>query len=147
MTDVFTTIKRSEVMSKIKGRDTGPERSVRSLLHRMGYRFRLYRKELPGKPDIVLPRYRCVILVYGCFWHRHKNCRFAYVPKSRIDFWSAKFEANINRDNKIKAELEQAGWRVIIVWGCELRRPDELKHKLDISLREKIQTSTINCAN
>lgn len=135
MTDVFTARKRSEVMSKIKGRDTGPELAVRSLLHRMGYRFRLNRKDLAGKPDIVLPRYRTVVFVHGCFWHRHKDCRFAYTPKSRIDFWHAKFESNIVRDSKVKADLERSGWRVIIVWECELRQPDELCNRLNVSLR------------
>lgn len=100
MTDVFTPEKRSDVMSRIKGRNTKPELVVRSLLHRMGYRFRLHRTDLPGKPDIVLPRYRTVIFVHGCFWHRHKGCRLAYTPKSRMEFWSTKFESNMIRDKQ-----------------------------------------------
>ncbi|QEM67413.1 DNA mismatch endonuclease Vsr [Geobacter sp. FeAm09] len=135
MTDIFTSAKRSEIMSRIKGRDTKPERAVRSLLHHMGYRFRLNRTDLPGRPDIVLSRYKSVVLVHGCFWHRHEGCRFAYIPKSRIDFWHVKFESNINRDNKVKADLEQLGWRVIIVWECELRQTDELCSRLDATLR------------
>jgi DNA mismatch endonuclease (patch repair protein) len=130
MTDVFSPEKRSEIMSHIKGRNTGPEIAVRSLLHRMGYRFRLNQKNLPGKPDIVLPRYGSVIFVHGCFWHRHTDCRFAYTPKSKVDFWNAKFEENIQRDKKAKTELEQLGWQVITVWECELRNLDVLSGQL-----------------
>lgn len=134
MTDVFSVVKRSEVMSKIKGRDTAPERAVRSLLHHMGYRFRLHRKDLPGKPDIVLPRHKAVIFVHGCFWHRHKHCRLAYMPKSREEFWSAKFKSNVARDEKVKTELEKLGWRVIVVWQCEIYNPRKLSQRLRISL-------------
>lgn len=130
MTDVFTTSKRSEVMSRIKNRNTKPELAVRSLLHRMGYRFRLHRADLPGKPDIVLSRYKTVIFVHGCFWHRHKDCRFAYTPKSRTDFWLKKLESNVIRDQLVKADLERLGWRVITVWECELREPDQLAGRL-----------------
>lgn len=130
MTDVFTKSKRSEVMSRIKNRNTKPELAVRSLLHRMGYRFRLHRTDLPGKPDIVLPRYKTVIFVHGCFWHRHKDCRFAYTPKSRTDFWLKKLESNVTRDNQVKSDLELLGWRVITVWECELRTLDNLVGRL-----------------
>lgn len=140
MTDIFNPEKRSEIMSHIKGRNSGPELAVRSLLHRMGYRFRLHQKALPGRPDIVLPRYRSVIFVHGCFWHRHKDCRFAYTPKSRIDFWKAKFEANIIRDEKVNSDLERLGWQVIIVWECELRKPDQLCSRLMTSLRKSCLT-------
>lgn len=114
-------------MSRIKNRDTKPEITVRSLLHRMGYRFRLHRKDLPGKPDIVLPKYNTVIFVHGCFWHRHKNCHFAYTPKSNITFWTEKFEKNIRRDAKNKAELENLGWNVRIIWECEANNQKNLK--------------------
>lgn len=137
MADIFTTEKRSKIMSNIKGRNTGPERAVRSLLHHMGYRFCLNRKDLPGKPDIVLPRYRSVIFVHGCFWHRHKDCQFAYTPKSRIDFWQVKFESNIIRDEKAKANLEQLGWRIITVWECDLRKPERLSTQLVAFLRNE----------
>ena len=130
MTDVFTKSKRSEVMSHIKGRNTKPELAVRSLLHRMGYRFRLHRADLPGKPDIVLSRYKTVIFVHGCFWHRHKDCRFAYTPKSRTDFWLNKLESNVIRDIQVKSDLEILGWRVITVWECELRDMDLLSRKI-----------------
>ena len=129
MTDVFTKSKRSEVMSRIKGRNTKPELAVRSLLHRLGYRFRLHKADLPGKPDIVLSRYKTVIFVHGCFWHRHKDCRFAYTPKTRVDFWLEKLESNVTRDIKVKSDLELMGWRVITVWECELRDMDQLSIK------------------
>ncbi len=114
-------------MSRIKNRDTKPEIAVRSLLHRMGYRFRLHRKDLPGRPDIVLPKYNTVIFVHGCFWHRHKNCRFAYTPKSNIEFWTEKFEKNIRRDDRNKVALENLGWNVKIIWECEANNHKNLK--------------------
>ena len=134
MTDVITKSKRSEVMSRIKGRNTKPELAIRSLLHRMGYRFRLHRADLPGKPDIVLARYKTVIFVHGCFWHRHKDCRFAYTPKSRTEFWLKKLESNMIRDIQVKSDLEILGWRVITAWECELRDMKQLAVRLDVSL-------------
>ena len=106
-------------MSRIRNSDTTPERLVRSLLHRMGYRFRLHRKDLPGKPDIVLPRHQTVVLVHGCYWHRHVDCPLAYSPKSNTDFWQAKFRENVSRDVRQSQELTELGWRVITVWECE----------------------------
>ncbi len=122
-------------MSRFKGRNTKPELTVRSLLHRMGYRFRLHKADLPGKPDIVLSRYKTVIFVHGCFWHRHKDCRFAYTPKSRTEFWLKKLESNMIRDIRVKSDLELLGWRVIKVWECELRDMEHLAGRLDASLR------------
>lgn len=113
-------------MSRIKNRDTKPEIAVRSLLHRMGYRFRLHRKDLPGKPDIVLPKYKIVVFVHGCFWHRHEECRLAYTPKSNVDFWTEKFKSNLKRDAKNKAELENLGWNVRIIWECETKNQKSL---------------------
>ena len=120
MTDHLTKTHRSWNMGRIRSRDTKPEMIVRSLLHRMGFRFRVNRKDLPGKPDIVLPKYRTVIFVHGCFWHRHKGCRLATMPGSNREFWEAKFKANQERDKRNRRELVEAGWRVIIVWECEL---------------------------
>ena len=120
MVDVFTKAKRSEVMSRIRGRDTKPEIAVRSLLHGLGYRFRLHVATLPGRPDIVLPRYRTAILVHGCFWHRHTRCRFCYTPKSRVEFWREKFAGNIQRDRKVRLALKRLGWRTIIIWECQV---------------------------
>lgn len=117
-------------MSRIRGGDTTPEKAVRSALHRMGYRFRLRVRELPGSPDIVLPRYRTVIFVHGCFWHRHPRCSFAYTPKSRVEFWQDKFEANVARDRRTSRSLRARGWRVIVVWECQTREPTRLTGRL-----------------
>jgi DNA mismatch endonuclease (patch repair protein) len=136
MSDVFTKEKRSEVMSRIRNRDTQPERAVRSMLHRLGYRFRLHRNDLPGKPDIVLPRYNAVVLVHGCFWHRHEGCRLAYTPKSRSEFWLKKFESNVIRDGVVNKELIDLGWHVVTVWECELHYPEKLASRLDNTLRQ-----------
>ena len=107
-------------MGRIQSRDTKPEKTVRSILHGLGYRFRLHQKNLPGKPDIVLARYNSVIFVHGCFWHRHKDCKNASNPKTKKKFWEKKFKANIERDIKVKNELKSNGWRVLVVWECEL---------------------------
>jgi DNA mismatch endonuclease, patch repair protein len=121
MTDTISKERRSWNMGRISGKDTGPEKRVRSLLHRLGYRFRLHDKALPGRPDIVLRQYRTVIFVHGCFWHRHRGCRYAYSPKSRVEFWEEKFAQNILRDQDAQAALVHAGWRVAIMWECETR--------------------------
>ena len=110
---------RSWNMSRIKGKDTKPEIRVRKMMHRMGYRFRIHRKDLPGRPDIVLPKYKTVIFVHGCYWHRHKRCKLAYTPKSRVEFWTEKFDSNVKRDREHKAELVKLGWNVGVIWECE----------------------------
>lgn len=118
-------------MSGIRGRDTTPERLVRSHLHRAGLRFRLHVR-LPGKPDIVLPRWNALVFVHGCFWHRHTGCRFAYTPKSNRSFWMWKFEANVARDHTVRRQLRTLGWRVFTVWECQLspRRMDRLVNRI-----------------
>lgn len=121
MTDVVDKATRSRMMSGIRGKDTKPELLVRKYLHAQGFRYRLNDRSLPGTPDIVLPRWRTVIFVHGCFWHRHSGCRFAYTPKSRQDFWQKKFDNNISRDECAIANLKEAGWRVLVVWECTLR--------------------------
>lgn len=136
--DSISKSHRSWNMSRIRGENTKPERSVRSILHRMGYRFRLHDRSLPGAPDIVLRRYRTVVFVHGCFWHRHRDCRFAYTPKSRIGFWKAKFKSNVDRDMRVLKELRDLGWRVLIVWECELREIETLVHRLDHDLKAEI---------
>lgn len=128
--DRLTKEHRSWNMSRIRGGDTKPEKIVRSTLHRMGYRFRLHRRDLPGTPDIVLPRHRTVIFVHGCFWHRHPRCKYAYTPKSRQAFWEEKFAANVVRDQRTQRRLRRMGWRVIVVWECEARKPERLVEKL-----------------
>lgn len=107
-------------MSRIRGKDTKPEVLLRSLLHRRGFRFRLHAPGLPGKPDIVLPKYRTVIFVHGCFWHRHKGCSNATMPKTRSGFWTEKFRRTVERDREKQTQLESAGWQVLTVWECEL---------------------------
>ncbi|MGH9915344.1 MAG: very short patch repair endonuclease [Pyrinomonadaceae bacterium] len=112
---------RSEIMSRVKGRDTRPEMRLRRALHRAGLRYRLQAKELPGRPDIVFRPAKLAIFVHGCFWHRHSGCEHARMPKSRIDFWKAKFCGNVERDARQVAELEAAGWTVLTLWECETR--------------------------
>ena len=126
MVDRISAEHRSWNMSRIRATNTRPELAVRSLLHRLGYRFRLHRSDLPGKPDIVLPKHKTVLFVHGCFWHRHANCRFASAPKSRTEFWNAKFARNIDRDVEIRRSLRRLGWKVIIVWECDLAKPKRL---------------------
>ena len=119
MADIVGREQRSRMMAGIKGKNTRPERFVRSFLHRNGFRFRLHAKGLPGRPDIILPRYRAVVMVHGCFWHRHPGCRFAYTPKSNTEFWLGKFAENTARDRKVVEALRQSGWRVFTVWECQ----------------------------
>ena len=128
--DKVSPEKRSWTMAQVKGRDTGPERVVRLLLHQMGYRFRLQRKDLPGKPDIVLPKYKTALFVHGCFWHRHSGCNRATTPTSNTDYWNTKFARTIARDAKNQKELASLGWRVLIVWECELKDAEALQAKL-----------------
>lgn len=128
--DVLSKERRSWNMSRIGSRNTKPEILVRQVLHGLGYRFRLHAKSLPGHPDIVLPKYRTVVLVHGCFWHRHKNCKYAYTPKSKMAFWTAKFSENIKRDSRKSRALSDLGWRVIVVWECELQNSDRLRRRL-----------------
>ncbi len=115
---------RSRNMSAIRSKNTKPEIKVRKVLHSMGYRFRLHSKDLPGSPDIVLPKYKTVIFVHGCFWHRHQNCKYASTPKTRQEFWNKKFNENINRDKINQENLSSKGWKIIIVWECEIKDKD-----------------------
>ena len=130
MTDIVSVAKRSEVMSRIKGRNTKPELIVRRIAHGLGFRFRLHREDLPGSPDIVFPRYRTVVLVHGCFWHRHHDCRYAYRPKSRIQFWTKKFEENVARDKRNEIALRDLGWRVLVIWECETKNRAAVRAQL-----------------
>jgi DNA mismatch endonuclease (patch repair protein) len=120
MVDFLSPAERSVRMSRIKSKDTVPEVALRKALHALGFRFRLNGRKLPGKPDIVLSKYRTAIFVHGCFWHRHSNCRIATLPKSNTVFWVEKFDRNVRRDTRVIGELEQLGWAVLIVWECEL---------------------------
>ena len=123
MTDTITPDARSRNMARIRGRDTGPEMRVRRALHAAGFRFRLHRRDLPGKPDLVLPRWRTVVFVHGCFWHRHPGCRNASTPKTRTGFWADKFATNTARDVRAAEALGATGWTVIVIWECETQDP------------------------
>jgi DNA mismatch endonuclease, patch repair protein len=124
LTDVVDKLTRSRMMSGIRGKDTRPEMRLRQALHALGFRYRLHVKALPGKPDLVLARYRAVIYLHGCFWHRHNKCRLAATPASNADFWTLKFAGNVERDAQHVAALIMAGWRVATVWECGLRAKD-----------------------
>ena len=135
MADVFTEEERSRVMRRVKGADTKPEMRVRRWLHAQGFRFRLHRKDLPGKPDIVLPKYKTVVFVHGCFWHGHPGCKASDLPASNREYWVAKIGRNVERDRRNQRLLRKQGWRVIVVWECKLA---ELPKKLRglLALRE-----------
>lgn len=123
MTDVVDQATRSRMMSDIRGKDTQPELIVRRFLHRAGLRFRLHAK-LPGKPDLVLPKYETVVFVHGCFWHRHEGCRYSTMPTNNAAFWQEKLAGNVRRDSKVKLQLEELGWRVQVIWSCELNESE-----------------------
>ena len=131
MADIVSRQKRSQMMSEIRSKDTKPEMIVRSMLHRMRLRFRLHRADLPGTPDLVFPKYDLAVFIHGCFWHRHKNCQFAYNPKTRHDFWSEKFSSNMDRDRRNQRCLRALGWKVFIVWECETKNLIRLQGRLN----------------
>jgi len=134
MTDIFSETKRSQIMSRIRNRNTSPEKDVRRILHRNGFRFRLCAKQLPGKPDIVLKKYRAVIFVHGCFWHGHDGCSKSSIPHTRTEFWLQKIQENKNRDKRQIGKLIAADWRVCVIWQCALlRRFDDQITELLIS--------------
>ena len=124
------SLQRSRNMSAIKSKNTKPEIKVRKILHSMGYRFRLHSKDLPGSPDIVLPKYKTVIFVHGCFWHRHENCKYASTPKTRKEFWNKKFTENKKRDSEIQEKIKILDWRSVVIWECETKNIENLKDKI-----------------
>ena len=126
---------RSDIMRAVKRANTAPEIIVRQVLHALGIRFRLHRRDLPGSPDVVLPRFRTVIFVHGCFWHRHPDCRYTTTPKTRQEYWLPKFAANIERDLRKEAQLQALGWRVLLVWECETKQREELTLRLRRELK------------
>lgn len=136
MADVFSKQQRSMVMAGIRHKDTKPEIAVRRVAHRIGLRFRLHKAGLPGRPDLVLPKHNLVIFVHGCFWHQHEGCAKAYRPKSRSEFWNAKFEANVDRDRRVLTELLDLGWRVAVIWECETKN----EQVLELHLKSLVQT-------
>lgn len=131
MSDVHTPEQRSFNMSRIRGRDTKPEMIVRSLVHGLGYRYRLHRKDLPGKPDLVFPKRRKIIFIHGCFWHMH-HCPYGkVVPKTNADFWSNKRRGNKERDKIVVKTLRKAGFQVLTIWECQTRKPDDVKRVIN----------------
>jgi len=136
MADTVSKSVRSRIMSSVKQRHTKPEMIVRSLLHQLGFRFRLHRKDLPGSPDIVLPKFRTAIFVHGCFWHQHKNCSKSRRPSSNQNYWNTKLDENISRDKRKEKELSKLGWRIATVWQCEIRDLETLTKKLKKLLAE-----------
>ena len=129
----MTSEARSRNMAAIKSKNTKPEIEVRKILHEMGYRFRLHRKDLPGNPDIVLPKYKTAIFVNGCFWHQHEGCKYACLPKTKTDFWKKKLEGNKKRDKVKQSQLNELGWKIINVWECEIK---DKKDHLCLKLKE-----------
>jgi len=133
--DTLSPKERSERMSLIRGAGSVPEMKLRRLVHRMGFRYRLHVKELPGKPDLVFPARNAVIFMHGCFWHRHEGCRLARLPKSKLEFWKPKLEANKERDLRNQYQLESLGWRVLVIWECEMA---DVEH-VSVIIREFLQ--------
>jgi DNA mismatch endonuclease (patch repair protein) len=136
--DKLTAERRSWNMSRIKGRNTRPEKRVRSLLHRLGFRFSLRRKDLPGRPDIVLPSRHVAVFVHGCFWHRHTGCGNSVLPKTRAEFWIAKLDGNVKRDIRNVAALKELGWEVLTIWECEIKNETRLSKKLLRSIAKEL---------
>lgn len=120
MADVVDAATRSRMMAGIRGKDTKPELIVRKFLHQQGFRYRLHPRHLPGVPDLLLPKYHTVIFVHGCFWHQHPGCRYATMPKNNAEFWQAKLASNVERDSKVISKLKVDGWRVVVIWECEI---------------------------
>ncbi|AZV28538.1 very short patch repair endonuclease [Pseudomonas syringae] len=133
--DIVDSGTRARMMSGIRGKNTVPEMLVRRFLHARGYRYRVHRRDLPGKPDLVLPRLKVCIFVHGCFWHRHPGCVYATTPKTRPEFWSEKFQKNVKRDLANIDALETAGWSVLIVWECHLKNDPDTLERLAEKLR------------
>jgi DNA mismatch endonuclease (patch repair protein) len=127
--DIYSREKRGDIMAHVKAIDSTPELTVRRMLHRLGYRYRLYPKNLPGKPDIVLPKYKSVIFVHGCFWHHHKGCRKSKFPETNVDFWRKKILDNVTRDKRTIRALRKSSWRVLVIWECQAR-PSKLQETI-----------------
>ena len=135
MTDIVDSQRRSELMAGIKGKNTKPELIVRAMAHKLGLRFRLHRKDLPGRPDLVFPKYNLAIFVHGCFWHQHEGCSIAHIPKTRSDYWVEKFKRNICRDKQNEETLRSLGWHVLIIWECETGKPEMVQQRLAAAVR------------
>lgn len=136
MADVVSEEQRSYIMSRVASKNTKPELWVRSFLHRAGFRFRIHGKKLPGRPDLVLRKHQTVVFVHGCFWHRHTDCPRATMPATRVEFWRDKFERNVARDLEHQAELRELGWRVIVLWECEIAKSTTREERLGLLAAE-----------
>lgn len=136
--DTLTAAQRSERMARIRSKDTTPELAVRSIVHRLGYRFRLHRRDLAGCPDLVFPSLKKAIFVHGCFWHAHEGCKVANRPKTRRPFWDDKFERNKARDKRNEAALRKAGWAIQTIWECETKSPDLVAKRVTLFLGRKV---------
>lgn len=136
MTDIYSKEKRSNIMSKIGGKDTKPEIIVRKYLFSKGFRYRINDKRYPGKPDIVLPKYRTVVFIHGCFWHGHENCKASKLPETNSDFWKKKISDNVDRDRKNIKELRNSGWNVIVVWLCDVKSKSNREKRLQLLIEE-----------
>lgn len=136
MVDVFSKTKRSQIMSKISGKETKPEILVRKFLFSQGYRYRKNNKKLPGKPDIVLPKYKTVIFVHGCFWHGHKGCKYSALPTSHHEFWAKKIGGNIDRDKLVIKSLKALGWKVITIWQCRIKNRAKFETTMKALIRK-----------
>jgi DNA mismatch endonuclease (patch repair protein) len=131
MPDKFTPQERSRIMARVKSRDTAPEKMVRKILHRMGYRFRLRSAKLPGKPDVILPKHKKIVFVHGCFWHGHEGCRRSLRPASNSEYWNRKIDRNIARDARVQQELKEMGWKVLVIWQCQMRDASTVEERLE----------------
>lgn len=131
MTDIVDKQTRSRMMAGIRGKDTKPELALRRALHARGFRYRLHSNGVPGRPDLIFPKFRAAVFVHGCFWHRHEGCCYTTIPATRPEFWQAKFETNIARDSAVRTTLLESGWRVATVWECALRKPDKVSATTD----------------
>ena len=140
--DVMSPGKRSALMSRIRSKDTKPERLVRQLAHKLGFRFRLHRRDLPGVPDLVFPSRRKVIFVHGCFWHQHPRCQFAYKPKSNRKFWENKLSTNRKRDDRVIRKLHKQGWDSLVIWECQTRNASALATMLTSHLNRLVRSGT-----
>jgi DNA mismatch endonuclease, patch repair protein len=136
--DTLSPSERSARMASVHSTDTEPERKLRSLLHKLGYRFTLHRRDLPGSPDIVLPKYSCVIFVHGCYWHGHSRCKAGVLPKSNIAFWRRKIQMNKKRDKRVETALRHAGWRVLVAWECQIRELEHITARLRFFLSKPL---------
>lgn len=137
MTDILTKEERSKRMSLVRSKNTKPEIQVRKLVYGLGYRYRLHSNDLPGHPDLVFKGRKKIIFIHGCFWHRHKNCKLARLPKSRLEFWKVKLEENHKRDVRIRKNLKEMGWKILVLWECELQKGLEIIERKVISFLDK----------